>query len=188
MKPPDSHIYLCRVLDAYDETNPPTAAQVDRMRKAFQTLLDREMGSATDRQERQKLQALGIAASHLFDRLGGGGSTTNLGTFHDLVDLATGVRGQSNLAPSRKRTKQRTAQQDWDIARSMVAIRRFPTDAILRKRVREVTGRSLQQVKKIMDNMDQERGEYEAIRSAMKHIEDCLDSGDTWAIDDLLKK
>lgn len=184
---PESYVYLRRCMQAYDGQNPPSQTAVADMRQQFQHRLDKDMEAATDAQMRQTLKALGAAASHAFDRIAGGGSSTNLETFNDLANLAAGVRGPSNLAPVGKRQQQRTGQEDWDLACAVVALRLRPNDAKVASRIKKRTGKTVDQIKKLKDNMKQEKGIYEAVKRNIEDIERLLGRGETWPLDDFVK-
>ena len=86
-----------------------------------------------------------------------------------------GVRAQTGLEPTRPRRKQRTAQEDWDLALAIVAVRRgYDKKPGFRTWLRTHTGKNLRQLKKLIDNMEQERGTYEAVKTNIADIEDRL--------------
>lgn len=188
-EPQTSHAaaYLRSTLDQYDDTNPPSAATVAEVKKEFNRLLDEDMEAATSDDQRKRLKALSVGGAHAFDSFAGSRSDTTLETFNDLVDIATGVRNRDGLAPQRPRTKQRTAQEDWEIARAIVAIRQgLDTSPGFEQRLRASTGMTPKAIKKIIDNMEQEKGPYENIKTNIEEITGRYSNGETWMFDGLM--
>ena len=178
---------LHRRMDQYDDASPPSPAIVASWKEEFNRLLDDDTKSATTHQQRLTLKALAVGGSHAFDRMLGTGSQINLETFNDLVGLATGERSQAGLDPVRPRLDQRSAQQDWDIACVIVALEngydRYPGFASWQRRK---TAKSVKTIRKMIDNIGQEKGPYETIKINIEDIKRWLDRGEHWMFDDLL--
>lgn len=182
-----AHDYMRHIMEAYNEAAPPSTSEILAARKRFNQLLDGEMKSAATSARKKQLKALGAGSVHLFDSLAGNRSETALETFHDLVDIATGVRNRDGLAPVQPRTKQRTASEDWRIAAAIFAIRHAsPVTSELEKRIHANTGKTVTQIRKIADNMDQGKGSYDLIKTNIRDIEARHDNGEMWMLEDLL--
>jgi hypothetical protein len=183
-----AHDYLRTKMESYNENSPPDAETLRAWRHTFDGLLDGDMKSATTHEERVKLKALGIAGGHCFDRMGGGGSTTALETFNDMVGIARGERNATGLAPVTPRRAQRAAQDEWNLAVAAEAIREgLDGRPNFEKWLRASTGKSVVQVRKLMDNMDQEKGPYEVIKRNRTDIRSRLDKGERWMFDEIEK-
>jgi hypothetical protein len=91
------------------------------------------------------------------------------------------------LSPRRPRSAQRSAQEDFDISRCIAAYEHFPTK---RQHIENFSlqylGRSLKQLLKMRDNLDQERIKSSAFRSALKYHRAALAAGDLTLFDDIL--
>jgi hypothetical protein len=175
-------------MESYDENSPPDAETLQSWRQKFGELLDDDMKSATTHEERVKLKALGIAGGHCFDRMGGGGSTTTLETFNDMVGVARGERNSTGLAPVTPRRAQRSAQDEWNLAVAIEAIKQgLDRRPNFEKWVRASTGKSAAQVRKLIDNMDQEKGPCKVIKRNRADIRSRLDKGERWMFDEIEK-
>lgn len=179
--------YLRQLMERFYENAPPDSAELVAARARFNALLAEDERTAAA-QERQKLKALVVAADHFFDAIQGNRSDTRLSLFNDLVNLATGVRGENDLSRPMPRRKQRTAEEDWQIARGIVAVKKgFGDSQNFKKWLMRNTGKTPAQIKKFMDNMGQERGPYDGVKTNVADIEQRYDAGESWMFDDLIR-
>jgi hypothetical protein len=180
-----AYVYLRELLDGYDENLPQNSAALTKMKQRFSALLEDDYQTA-DLDERKKLKALSVAADHFFDATQGVRSQVRLDTFNDLVGIATGMRGSNGLSPLTPRRRQRTAEEDWQIARAIVAMRRgLDAGPHFKKWLAGKTGKTPDQLRKLMDNIDQEKGPYDTIKVNIAEIERRHDAGESWIYDDL---
>ena len=178
-------------------SSPPDAATVAGWKEEFNRLLDDDTKSAKTHQQKLRLKALAVGGSHAFDRMLGMArkpilklSMTSLGLRPASVrePRLDGERLPSGLDPVRPRRDQRSAQQDWDIAAAIVSIRRgYDREPGFEVRLRQRTGKTIRQLRKLVDHMDQGQGRYDTIKVNIRDIEARLAQGETWMFDDLRK-
>lgn len=107
--------------------------------------------------------------------------------YEALVGVARGEQGNFELEPDGPRRAQRFASQEWCIACAMIALELHPDrSGQINKWLYDNAGKRVHQIRKMKDNLEQEKGPYEALRRNLGYIRAAVDAGDDWMIREIL--